>query len=68
MEKKMYYAFISYSHMDSELPKWLQHEFECYELPAILFEERKDLHKEDLPEFSRSVFRYEDELADGEPP
>ena len=42
--KKKYFVFISYSQKDSELAKWLQHEFEYYELPAILFEERKDLY------------------------
>jgi len=64
--KKKYFAFISYSHKDSELAKWLQHEFEYYELPATIFDERKDLHKEDLPESFRPVFRDEDELASGE--
>lgn len=61
-----YFSFISYSHKDSEMAKWLQHEFEYYELPATLFEERKDLRKEDLPESFRPVFRDEDELAGGE--
>lgn len=65
-DKKKYFAFISYSHKDSEMAKWLQHEFEYYELPAILFKERKDLRKEDLPESFRPVFRDEDELAGGE--
>ena len=63
---KKYFAFISYSHKDSEMAKWLQHEFEYYKLPATLFEERKDLRKEDLPESFRPVFRDEDELAGGE--
>ena len=66
MGNKKYFAFISYSHKDSELAKWLQHEFEYYELPAKLFEERKDLHKEDLPESFRPIFRDEDELSGGE--
>jgi len=66
MNKKKYFAFISYSHKDSEMAKWLQHEFEYYELPAKLFEERKDLRKEDLPESFRPVFRDEDELSGGE--
>lgn len=66
MNKKKYFAFISYSHQDSEMAKWLQHEFEYYELPAKLFEERKDLRKEDLPESFRPVFRDEDELSGGE--
>ena len=66
MNKKKYFAFISYSHKDSELAKWLQHEFEYYELPATLFDERKDLHKEDLPQSLRPVFRDDDELADSE--
>ena len=52
--------------MDSELAKWLQHEFEYYELPSKLFEERKDLHREDLPDSFRPVFRDEDELSGGE--
>lgn len=65
-EKKKYFAFISYSHKDSEMAKWLQHEFEYYELPAKLFEKRKNLHKKDLPESFRPVFRDEDELAGGE--
>lgn len=66
MGNMKYFAFISYSHKDSELAKWLQHEFEYYELPAKLFEERKDLRKEDLPESFRPVFRDEDELSGGE--
>lgn len=65
-ETKKYFAFISYSHKDSELAKWLQHEFEYYELPAKLFEEHKELNKEDFPEYFRPVFRDEDELAGGE--
>lgn len=66
MENKKYFAFISYSHKDSEMAKWLQHELEYYELPAALFEKRKDLRKEDLPKSFRPVFRDEDELAGGE--
>lgn len=66
MSNKKYFAFISYSHKDSELAKWLQHEFEYYELPATLFDERKDLHKEDFPKSFRPVFRDEDELSGGE--
>lgn len=27
-QKRKYFAFISYSHKDSEMAKWLQHEFE----------------------------------------
>ena len=50
MEKKKYFAFISYSHKDSELAKWLQHEFEYYELPATLFNERKDMHTDPFSE------------------
>ena len=66
MSNKKYFAFISYSHKDSELAKWLQHEFEYYELPATLFDERKDLLKEDFPKSFRPVFRDEDELSGGE--
>lgn len=66
MSNKKYFAFISYSHKDSEMAKWLQHEFEYYELPAKLFDERKELHKENLPESFRPIFRDEDELAGGE--
>lgn len=65
-QKRKYFAFISYSHKDSEMAKWLQHEFEYYELPSTLFEVRKDLRKEDLPESFRPIFRDEDELAGGE--
>jgi hypothetical protein len=65
-QKRKYFAFISYSHKDSEMAKWLQHEFEYYKLPATLFEERKDLRKEDLPESFRPIFRDEDELAGGD--
>jgi hypothetical protein len=65
-QQKKYFAFISYSHKDSELAKWLQHEFEYYELPATLFDERKDLRKEDFPDSFRPIFRDEDELAGGE--
>lgn len=63
---KYYYAFISYCHKDSEMAKWLQHEFEYYELPAKLFEERTDLCREDFPQSFKPVFRDEDELAGGE--
>ena len=66
MDKKKYFAFISYSHKDSEIAKWLQHEFEYYELPAKLFEKRKDLCKEDIPNSFRPIFRDEDELSGGE--
>ncbi len=65
-QKRKYFAFISYSHKDSEMAKWLQHEFEYYELPSTLFEVRKDLCKEDLPESFRPIFRDEDELAGGD--
>lgn len=64
--KKKYFAFISYSHKDLEMAKWLQHELEYYELPVALFEKRKELRKEDFPESFRPVFRDEDELAGGE--
>lgn len=65
-QKRKYFAFISYSHKDSEMAKWLQHEFEYYELPSTLFEVHKDLCKEDLPESFRPIFRDEDELAGGD--
>ena len=58
--KKQYFAFISYSHKDSEMAKWLQHEFEYYELPSTLS------WRKDLPESFRPVFRDEDELSGGE--
>lgn len=60
MDPKKYFAFISYSHKDLELAKWLQHEFEYYELPATLRKGR------DLPDSFRPIFRDEDELAGGE--
>lgn len=63
---KKYFAFISYSHKDSEMAKWLQHEFEYYELPSTLFEVRKDIRKEDLPESFKPIFRDEDELSGGD--
>ena len=44
-QKRKYFAFISYSHKDSEMAKWLQHEFEYYDLSSTLFEVRKDLRK-----------------------
>lgn len=55
-----YYAFISYSHKDSEWAKWLQHELEYYQLPASLN------GKPGLPASFRPVFRDEDELAGGD--
>lgn len=60
MRKKKYFAFISYSHIDSEIAKWLQHEFEYYELPSTLN------GRKDLPKSFRPIFRDEDELAGGE--
>lgn len=59
-QKKKYFAFISYSHKDSEFAKWLQHEFEYYELPSTLN------GRDDLPKSFRPIFRDEDELAGGE--
>ena len=59
-EKLKYYAFISYSHKDSEWAKWLQHELEYYQLPATLN------GREGLPKSFRPVFRDEDELSGGE--
>lgn len=54
-----YYAFISYSHKDSVWAKWLQHEFEYYQIPVSL-NARKD-----IPASFRPIFRDEDELAGG---
>lgn len=59
-----YFAFISYSHKDSELAKWLQHEFEYYKLPSVI-NGRKLEEYEDLPKSFRPLFRDEDELAGG---
>ncbi len=55
-----YYAFISYSHTDSDWAKWLQHEFEYYKLPST-FNGRAD-----VPSSFRPVFRDEDELSGGD--
>lgn len=55
-----YYAFISYSHADSDWAKWLQHEFEYYKLPSS-FNGRAD-----VPSSFRPVFRDEDELSGGD--
>ena len=55
-----YYAFISYSHKDSEWAKWLQHELEYYQLPSTLN------GKPGLPSSFRPVFRDEDELSGGD--
>lgn len=59
-KRKRYYAFISYSHKDSEWAKWLQHELEYYQLPATLN------GREGLPTSFRPIFRDEDELSGGE--
>ena len=58
--KYKYYAFISYSHKDSEWAKWLQHELEYYQLPSTLN------GKPGLPSSFRPVFRDEDELSGGD--
>ena len=55
-----YYAFITYSHKDSDWAKWLQHELEYYKLPANINA------KGALPESFRPVFRDEDELSGGD--
>lgn len=57
---RKYYAFISYSHADSDWAKWLQHEFEYYKLPATL-----NGHA-NVPSSFRPVFRDEDELSGGD--
>ena len=64
MRKKKYFVFISYSHKDSELAKWLQHEFEYYELPAKLFTDCKDLQRKESTESLRHVFKEEDNCYD----
>lgn len=58
--KYKYYAFISYSHKDTDWAKWLQHEFEYYKLPTTLNGNK------DIPKYFRPIFRDEDELASGE--
>lgn len=60
-----YFAFISYSHKDSELAKWLQHEFEYYKLPSVINGRKLEEYK-DLPDSFRPLFRDEDELAGGD--
>jgi len=57
---RKYYAFISYSHTDSDWAKWLQHEFEYYKLPSTFN------GREDVPSSFRPVFRDEDELSGGD--
>lgn len=59
MGRFKYYAFISYSHKDSDWAKWVQHELEYYHLPASLSGRRG------LPDTFRPVYRDEDELAGG---
>lgn len=55
-----YYAFISYSHKDSDWAKWLQHELEYYQLPSTLN------GRKGLPTSFRPIFRDEDELSGGD--
>ena len=64
-KKKKYFAFISYSHKDSEFAKWLQHEFEYYKLPSVINGRKLEDYK-DLPKSFRPLFRDEDELAGGD--
>ena len=58
LNDKEYYAFISYSHLDEEWAKWLQHEFEHYHLPTTL-------GLSNLPDKFRPIFRDIDELSGG---
>lgn len=59
-QSSKYYAFISYSHKDSDWAKWLQHELEYYQLPSTLN------GREGVPTTFRPIFRDEDELSGGD--
>lgn len=58
---KEYFAFISYSHEDEKLAKWLADELENYHLPTTL-------NGRDLPKDLRPIFRDVDELSAGNLP
>lgn len=62
MDRKEYFAFISYQRKDEEWAKWLAHELEHYRFPVTL-NGRKDLPKE-----LRPIFRDIDELSAGNLP
>ena len=62
MEKKKYFAFISYKREDEEWAKWFQNELENYHLPAVYN------GRDDLPQNLRPVFCSYDELIAGDLP
>jgi hypothetical protein len=59
MERKEYFAFISYKREDEKWAVWLQNKLEHYKLPSNLN------GRIDLPKEIRPIFRDKSELAGG---
>ena len=53
MQKKecLYYAFVSYRHIDQEWAKWLKHKLQAYRLPTRTFKQHQNLPKRLSPIF-----------------
>lgn len=59
MEVKQKYAFISYSHCDAKIAKWLHRKLESYKLPI-------EIHNEfENSKYLRPIFRDKDDLNTG---
>ncbi len=63
-EKKEYgnFAFISYSHRDKRLAKWLQRKLEAYRFPSTIRKENKSLPRKISPVFRDETDLYGTEL------
>lgn len=59
IEYKKKYAFISYSHKDDRVAKWLQRKLETYRLPAGVYNECEDTR------YLRPIFRDRTDLNSG---
>lgn len=59
MESKKHYAFISYSHHDVKMAKWLHKKLESYKLPIEIHNEFEDSR------YLRPIFRDQEDLNTG---
>ena len=61
MDRKTYFAFLSYSHADRKWAKWLHHSLETYRVPSHLVGKRTPAGS--VPKRLTPVFRDQDELS-----
>ena len=59
MEQYKYFAFISYTHKDEKVAKWLQRKIETYKLPSSL----QKKYNQKLPKNLKPVFRDKTDIS-----